>query len=196
MTARQKFLRWIYPVFNYIGKIFKFNSKAFSSDKPALQSFYELSARQSTGEEISFADIKGKKVLIVNTASDCGYTAQLKELEELYESKKDSLVILAFPANDFKEQEKNDDEAIAAFCKKNYGIKFPVMKKSRVVVHSDQNKVYEWLTDRDRNGWNEHAPTWNFCKYLVDEKGNLTHFFEAASSPASKKILNAIERKN
>ena len=110
--------------------------------------------------------------------------------------KKNNLEILAFPANDFKEQEAHDDQYIETFCKKHYGVTFPLMKKSKVVVHSAQNNVYEWLTDKEQNGWNSTEPTWNFCKYLIDEKGNLTHFFAAAESPLGKNIVTAIERKN
>ena len=196
MTARQRFLKTIYPIFKFLNRLFKSRSHIFSSSRPALRSFYELKATLSSGEEFSFAQLKNKKVLIVNTASDCGFTPQYDGLEKLYEREKDRLVVLAFPANDFKHQENREDRAIAAFCKKNYGISFPLMQKSTVVVHSTQNPVFEWLTDEERNGWNNHAPTWNFCKYLVDEKGNLTDFFESNESPLGKKILTAIEGKN
>jgi glutathione peroxidase len=170
-------------------------AKLFSSARPAVQSFYGLSATSNNGHEINFSEFKNKKVLIVNTASDCGFAAQYRELEKLYTTHKDSLQILAFPANDFK-QEKYEDHQIDEFCKTNYGISFPVMRKSKVKIHSTQNLVYEWLTDKDRNGWNEMEPTWNFCKYLVDENGNLTHFFESTESPLGRNIIDAIENKN
>jgi len=195
MTAWQRFMKIIYPILRAFHRLIGKNNHSYSSSAPAIQSFYGLSATQNNGQEINFSSFRNKKVLIVNTASDCGYASQFKDMEALFEMKKDSIEILAFPANDFK-QETYDDPAIDEFCKKHYGVTFPVMKKSKVVIHSAQNKVYEWLTDKDRNGWNEHAPTWNFCKYLVDEKGNLTHFFEAAESPTGKKILSAIEEKN
>lgn len=196
MTARQRFLKAFYPVLKFTNRVFDRNTNIFSSDKPAVTSFYSLKATLNNGDEYDFNQLrnKNKKVLIVNTASDCGYTPQYKELETLYEEKKDHLEILAFPANDFKDQENKNDHAINEFCKKNYGITFPLMKKSKVVIHSSQNRVYEWLTDKDRNGWNVNEPTWNFCKYLVDEDGNLTHFFESGESPLGKNILTAIER--
>ncbi len=195
MTARQRFLKFVYPVFKFLNRVFKANANIFSSDKKSVESFYNLSATTSDGHQINFATLKNKKVLIVNTASDCGFTAQYKELETLYEQQKGNLAVLAFPANDFK-QERKDDNTIAIFCRQNYGVTFPVMRKSRVGVHSSQNKVYEWLTDKERNGWNTNEPTWNFCKYLVDENGNLTHFFEASESPMGKNILAAIAEKN
>ncbi len=196
MTARQRFLKIIYPLVKFLNRITNRNGNVFSSSRPALRSFYDLRATLNNGEDYDFSRLKNKKVLIVNTASDCGFTPQYQELEKLYESQKGELEILAFPANDFKDQEHYDDAQIDIFCKKNYGIQFPLMRKSKVVVHSSQNKVYDWLTDKEQNGWNSNEPTWNFCKYLVDEKGNLTHFFESNESPLGKNILTAIERKN
>lgn len=196
MTTRQRFLQIIYPFFSFVTRLFKRKMLIFSSDKKALRSFYDLRSTLTTGEDFEFSKLKNKKVLIVNTASDCGYTAQLGELEKLYALKKDSLEILAFPANDFKKQESTEDHEINAFCKMHYGITFPLMRKSKVVIHSSQNEVFEWLTDKERNGWNVNDPSWNFCKYLVDEKGNLTHFFESSESPLGKNIRAAIDRKN
>lgn len=196
MTVKQRFLKFLYPFFLFLNRIFKKNGKIFSSDKKAIRSFYDLKATLNDGEEYDFTQLKNKKVLIVNTASDCGFTPQYSQLEKLYEMKKDSITVLAFPANDFKEQEWGEDQDIHTFCKKHYGITFPLMHKSKVVVHSAQNPVYEWLTDKGSNGWNENEPTWNFCKYLVDEQGNLTHFFEASESPLGKNILAAIDQKN
>ena len=193
MTAKQQFLKIAYPIFAFFTKTFKINKGIFASDKLAPQSFYLLNSILNNGDEMDFSQLKNKKVLIVNTASDCGYTAQYEDLEKLYNFKKEKLVILAFPANDFQKQESKDDHSIAEFCKRNYGISFPLMKKSKVVIHSTQNKVYDWLTDKDKNGWNSNDPSWNFCKYLVNEKGNLTHFFESSESPMGKNILAAIE---
>ena len=194
MTFKQNFLKTLYPLFAFLNRIFKKNNGIFSSDKLAVQSFYTLHATLSDGQEYDFSQLKDKKVLIVNTASDCGFTPQYDELEKLFNLKKESLQILAFPANDFLEQESKNDHSIAAFCKQNYGITFPLMKKSKVVLHSSQNTVYDWLTDKEKNGWNSKEPSWNFCKYLVNENGNLTHFFEASESPLGKNILAAIEQ--
>lgn len=192
MTLKQQFLKAVYPIFAFLNRVLKKNNGMFSSDQPAKQSFYTLKTTLNNGNEFDFSKLKNKKVLIVNTASDCGFTAQYDDLEKLFNLKKESLEILAFPANDFQKQESKNDQSIAEFCKQNYGITFPLMKKSKVVVHSSQNNVYDWLTDKEKNGWNSNEPTWNFCKYLVNEKGNLTHFFEAAEPPLGKNILAAI----
>ena len=196
MTVKQRFLKILYPIFIFLNRMFKKNNNIFSSDKKAIKSFYNLKATLNNGGEYDFAQLKNKKVLIVNTASDCGFTPQYGQLQKLYEMKKDSLTILAFPANDFKEQEWGGDQDIHNFCKNHYGLTFPLMRKSKVVLDSAQNPIYEWLTDKNANGWNEMEPTWNFCKYLVDENGNLTHFFEASESPLGKNIWAAIEQKN
>ncbi|MEO7047163.1 MAG: glutathione peroxidase, partial [Ferruginibacter sp.] len=140
-----------------------------------------------------FSTLKNKKVMLVNTASDCGYTKQYDGLQELHEKFKDKVVIIGFPANDFGAQEKGSDDTIAEFCKVNFGVTFPLAKKSTVVKGAEQSEVYQWLTDEHKNGWNNTAPTWNFCKYLIDEKGNITHFFEAGVEPMGKEIAAAIE---
>ena len=138
----------------------------------------------ASGHHFDLNTIKGKKLLIVNTASKCGYTHQYAELERLYEKNQDRLAILAFPSGDFRDQEFEDDDTITTFCKINYGIRFPVMKKSIVLKKEGQNSIYNWLTDKAKNGWNSKAPYWNFCKYLIDERGNLTHFFGPSVSPS------------
>jgi glutathione peroxidase len=192
MTGKQKFIQLIYPALEKITGLFKINSKVLSSQTPASTSFYDLKAVMNNGKEYDFSQLKNKKVLIVNTASNCGYTPQYDDLEKLYSINKDTLQIIAFPANDFKEQEKDDDETIAEFCKINFGVTFPLMKKAVVVKKEDQNNVFNWLTQKEKNGWNTKEPSWNFCKYLIDEKGNLTHFFEASVPPLGKEITNAI----
>ena len=138
--------------------------------------------------------MKGKKVLLVNTASNCGYTSQYSELQELYEKYKGKLEIIGFPANDFKEQEKGSDEEIAQFCKVNFGVSFPLMKKSVVIKSTDQNPVFKWLSDSTQNGWNQKEPSWNFSKYLVDEKGVLTNYFDPSVSPLSEEVIKSIEK--
>ncbi len=192
MTGKQTFMKFFYPAIEAAGKLFKVNSKVLSSQTPAATSFYDLKAIMNNGKEYDFSLLRHKKVLIVNTASNCGYTAQYDDLEKLYGIEKDKLEIIAFPANDFKEQEKDDDETIANFCKINFGVTFPLMKKTVVVKREDQSNVYNWLTQKEKNGWNTQEPTWNFCKYLIDENGNLTHFFEASISPLGKEVTDAI----
>jgi len=103
------------------------------------------------------------------------------------------LVIIGFPANDFKEQEKGDDEEIAAFCKINYGVTFPLAKKSSVISGPSQNIIFHWLSHAKENGWLNRQPTWNFSKYLVNEEGVLTHYFDPGVSPLSDDVLKAVE---
>ncbi len=192
MTIRQKILKTVYPFLMAItGK--KAKSLVNTDISPAVP-FYSLRAVANNGTEFDFAQLKGKKVLLVNTASDCGYTAQYHELQQLYEKYQNKLVILAFPANDFKEQEKGSDEDIAQFCKINFGITFPLMKKSSVIKSPEQNHIFKWLSDATLNGWNNQQPSWNFSKYLVDENGKLIKYFDPAVSPLSKDVMNAIEQ--
>ena len=192
MTARQAILKTLYPVFNFLNKIFKNNMQTKNSGLPSKVSFYDLKMTQSNGEIFDFNNLQNKKVLLVNTASDCGFTSQYDGLQKLYEENKDKLVILAFPSNDFGQQEKGADHTIQQFCKINFGVTFPLMKKDTVIKTNLQNPVFNWLTDKNKNGWNDKAPSWNFCKYYVNENGNLTHVFEAAVEPTDIKITSLI----
>jgi len=192
-TLQQKMLRFFYPVVRKLGKISKngtiLENKNNSEPK---KSFYELKVTLNNGKETDFSVFKGKKVLLVNTASNCGYTGQYAELQSLHEKFGDKLAILAFPANDFKEQEKGDDKDISQFCQVNYGVTFPLAKKSVVLKNEAQHPVFKWLTDSEANGWNEHAPDWNFSKYLIDEKGKLTNYFGPSISPLNEEFLKAV----
>jgi len=156
------------------------------------KSFFDLKATLNNGKQISFSQWKEKKVLIVNTASDCGYTRQYEELQALQLRFASTLVVIGFPANDFEEQEKGTDEEIMQFCKLNYGISFPLSTKTVVIKSAGQNDVFRWLTDKSANGWNDKAPSWNFSKYLVDERGTLTHYFDPSVSPLGKEVISAI----
>jgi len=156
-------------------------------------SLYTLKATLNDGTTLNMASLKGKKILLVNTASDCGYTSQYEQLQKLYSQYGNTLVVIGFPANDFKEQEKGTNEEIASFCKKNYGVSFPLAEKSIVIKKTDQNSIFQWLTDASKNGWNNQAPTWNFCKYLVNEEGMLINYFGPAVEPTSEEIVNAIK---
>lgn len=193
MTLRQKFLKAVYPAFMWLsGK----KAKAFSNHQAQPKvSFYSLKPVLNNGTSYDLSQLKGKKVLLVNTASNCGYTNQYDDLQKLYEQEKDKLVILGFPANDFKEQEKGSDEDIAQFCKLNFGVTFPLMKKSVVVKGTEQNEVFKWLSDSTLNGWSNKQPSWNFSKYLVNEEGQLTNYFDPSVSPLSNEVLSAIHQK-
>lgn len=145
------------------------------------ESFHALTAISNTGEKISFEKYKGKKVLLVNLASQCGYTPQYEELETLHQKNKE-MIILGFPANNFGKQEPGTDKAIAEFCKLNFGVTFPLFKKDDVKGNSKQ-AVYLWLSDKNKNGWNDVEPQWNFYKYLIDEEGNLAKVYSSSVSP-------------
>ena len=149
--------------------------------KPPVD-FYSLKAYNNAGEEINFKIYKGKKVLIVNLASQCGYTPQYAELENLFVTN-NHLVILGFPANNFGQQEPGTDHEIAEFCKINFGVTFPLFKKDDVKGENKQ-PVYQWLSDKNKNGWNDVEPEWNFFKYLVDENGILEKVASSSVSPA------------
>lgn len=195
MTIRQRLLRLVYPLVMLASRVSGRKSTMLENKdevKP-MTSIYDLSITLNNGQTKPLADFKGKKLLLVNTASNCGYTDQYKDLQQLYEQYKDELVIIGFPANDFKEQEKGSDEEIATFCQVNYGVTFPLAKKSTVIKSAAQNPIFRWLSDKQQNGWNEEQPTWNFSKYLVNEEGQLTHYFDPAISPTSKEVIDAIK---
>lgn len=195
MNYRQKVLKAFYPAWMWWTKLTGKNSKqmANTNAKQPNESFYNLKATANNGSEILFSDFKGKKVLLVNTASNCGYTSQYEDLQKLYDDNKDKLVIIGFPANDFKEQEKGSDEEIAQFCKINFGVTFPLAKKSVVIKADEQNPVFRWLSDPAKNGWCNQEPVWNFTKYLVNEEGMLTGYFEPSLSPVSQEIKKAVQ---
>ena len=192
MTYRQKFLKAVYPALMWFTKLTGKNTKELAGNKQPPVSFYSLKGQLNNGDTLDFAELKGKKVMLVNTASDCGYTNQYTDLQKLADEYKDKLIILGFPANDFKDQEKGTDEEIATFCKKNYGVTFPLMQKSTVIQSAEQNLIYKWLTDSTKNGWNTKPPTWNFTKYIVNEDGVLTNYFGPSISPLDKDVVNAI----
>ncbi|TAL47659.1 MAG: glutathione peroxidase [Chitinophagaceae bacterium] len=194
MTIRQKVLKAVYPALMWWTKVSGKNVTSLSNKKaqPPV-SFYSLKDTMNNGKEFDFSTLKGKKVLLVNTASDCGYTDQYDDLQKLYQQYNGKLVIIGFPANDFKEQEKGSDEEIAQFCKINYGVTFPLMKKSSVLKGAGQNPVFQWLSDSTKNGWCNKKPSWNFSKYIVNEEGVLTNYFGSSVSPASDEFTKAIK---
>jgi glutathione peroxidase len=196
MTVRQRILKAVYPIMIGVTKLFGKNNKTMINQLGVIapRSVYDLTVTLNSGDTLTLSSLQGKKILLVNTASDCGYTNQYADLQKLYEQNKDRLVIIGFPANDFHEQEKGSDTEIAQFCKINFGVSFPLAQKSVVIKSPEQNPVFEWLTHKDQNGWNEQAPSWNFSKYLVNEKGVLTHYFDPSVSPMSNIITGAITK--
>lgn len=193
-TFKQKILRFLYPLIRKASKSGK-NGTVISNENNAssIVSFYQQKAILNNGNPIDFSVYSGKKVLIVNTASNCGYTGQYAELQKLHEKLGDKLAIIAFPANDFAEQEKSSDNEISQFCQINYGVTFPIAKKGVVVKSKEQQPIFKWLTDSRANGWNSHQPDWNFGKYVIDEKGNLTNYFGPSISPLDSEFLKAVE---
>jgi glutathione peroxidase len=196
MTTRQRILKFFYPFLMKVGKWFGKRSNRSGSDVTihAPVSFYSLEMQTNRGKTIPFTEFKGKKVLVVNTASVCGYTAQYAELQMLADQFNQNLVILGFPSNDFGGQEPGTDDEIEDFCSLNYGISFPLAKKTRVVKDANQHKVFRWLTHKDENGWHDEEPGWNFSKYLVNEKGLLVRCFEPGISPLDPMVVQSIEK--
>ena len=155
------------------------------------KSFYELEAISLDGKKISFDQYKNKKILIVNVASKCGYTYQYEGLQKLQDIYQDKVIVLGFPANDFFNQESGSNEEIEEFCETNYGITFPMFEKT-TTKGKKQSPIYQWLTYKDFNGWNAQRPTWNFCKYLVNEQGKLVGFFDSKVKPLSEEITSLL----
>jgi glutathione peroxidase len=156
------------------------------------QNLYSFKVKDIDGKEFDLAQLKGKKVMIVNTASECGFTRQYKELEELYKKYKDqNFVIIGFPCNQFGGQEPGTETEIKSFCSKNYGVTFPMMSKVHV-RGNDKCALYEWLTTKAKNGVSGEEVMWNFNKFLIDEKGNLVMHLGSAVEPLDDKILNWI----
>ncbi len=156
--------------------------------------FYSLKSRTIDGKEFDFSTLKGKKVLIVNTASKCGNTPQYAKLEDLYKKYGgDKFVILGFPANNFAHQEPGTNDEIAKFCTLNYGVTFPMMSKISV-KGDDMDPVYKWLTSKSENGVMDSNVQWNFQKYLIDEKGHLVDVIPPKEDPISDKIMAFINK--
>lgn len=155
------------------------------------RSIYDFKVEGLDGGTIDFAAFKGKKILIVNTASQCGYTPQYEGLEKLYETYKEKLVIVGFPANNFGAQEPGTNSEIKEFCKKNYGVTFPMAAKISV-KGDDTAPIYQWLCKKSENGVLDAEIKWNFGKFLLDEKGNLIAYFPSKVTPMSEVITSKL----
>ncbi|MEO6583132.1 MAG: glutathione peroxidase [Ferruginibacter sp.] len=159
-----------------------------TNDKNAV---YQFSVAGLEGETIDFNSFKGKKILVVNTASACGYTPQYKELEALYQQYKNKLVVVGFPANDFGGQEPGTNQDIKAFCQKNYGVTFPMAAKI-TVKGNEMAPIYQWLTSKEKNGVLDAEIKWNFNKFLIDENGKLIAYFPSKITPLSPEITGKL----
>ncbi len=151
-------------------------------------SIYDFKMISLEGKEIDFAAYKGKSLLIVNTASKCGYTPQYADLEKLHDNYGDKVVVLGFPANDFLWQEPGSNEEIATFCQKNYGVSFQMFEKISV-KGGDKHPLYKWLEVASGK-----SPSWNFCKYIVSKDGKTVKFFPSKVTPLDKAIMAEIEK--
>ncbi|MFZ4680101.1 MAG: glutathione peroxidase [Flavobacterium sp.] len=169
------------------------NTKAMETQKPVqLQTIYQFKVTDLYGKEFDFSTLKGKKILIVNTASECGLTPQYKDLEAIYKKYKDhNFVIVGFPANNFGSQEPGSNEQIAKFCQMNYGVTFPMMSKISV-KGKDIHEVYKFLTQKDKNGLQDSQVEWNFQKYLINEEGKLIKVLSPRVLPTDSEIVDWI----
>lgn len=159
----------------------------------AAEDFYSLEAKKINGEMLQFSELKGKKLMIVNTASYCGYTYQYAELQELYEKYGGSqFEIIGFPANNFNNQEPGSDEDIEKFCRENFGITFTMMSKISV-VGDDMHPVYQWLTQKEKNGVRNSQVQWNFQKYLISEDGSFFQVLGTTISPLNVMITDWLD---
>ncbi len=156
------------------------------------KSIHSFKVEALDGSTIDFSNFKGKKILVVNTASECGFTPQYKELESLYETYKDKLVIVGFPANNFGGQEPGSNQEIASFCEKNYGVTFPMAAKISV-KGDDMAPIYKFLTKKEENGVKNTSILWNFTKILLDEKGYVIDSFMSTTKPNSDKITKYLQ---
>lgn len=167
------------------------NNNTMTNEIAQEPTIYSFSVDGLEGGKINMADFKGKKILIVNTASKCGYTPQYKDLEVLYKKFGSKLVIIGFPANNFGSQEPGSNEEIGAFCEKNYGVTFPMAAKISV-KGDDMAPIYQWLTQKSKNGVLDAEIGWNFNKFLIDENGKMVAYFPSKVTPLSDEIVSKL----
>jgi glutathione peroxidase len=158
----------------------------------SAQSIHSFTVKSIDGKDIKMSGFKGKKILIVNTASKCGYTPQYESLEKVYEQYKDKLVIIGFPCNQFGGQEPGSNEEIVEFCKKNYGVTFPLADKVDV-KGTNTAAIYQWLTQKSKNGVLDASISWNFNKFLLDENGKMIAYYPSNVKPDSEAILSNLK---
>ena len=158
------------------------------------KTIYQFKVEDINGETFDLSSLKGKKVMIVNTASKCGYTPQYAELQRIYEQYKyDDFVIIGFPSNDFGNQEPGSNEEISEFCQKNYGVDFPMMAKI-TVKGEEKHPLYQFLTEKSKNGFRDSEVKWNFQKYLIDRDGKLVAVKDSNVVPSDTAIVNWIQK--
>lgn len=170
---------------------FAATNKKIEKNLPTKVSIYDFKLKTLDGQDITLAKFKGKKMLLVNVASECGYTPQYKNLQALHAKYGDKVVVIGFPANNFGGQEPGSSSEIKSFCTKNYGVTFQMMGKISV-KGDDTHPLYKWLSNKAENGSCEETPSWNFCKYLIDEKGNIIKFFGSKVDPLNSEITSLL----
>jgi len=177
----------------WVGVFCCITSSLQAQNKSMNTSIYQYVVSDINGDDFDFSSLKGKKIMVVNTASKCGLTPQYKKLQALYDRFKDSgFVVIGFPSNNFLWQEPGTNEDIVAFCEKNYGVSFPMMSKINV-KGSKKHPVYQFLTQKKKNGLRDSSVSWNFQKYLIDEEGQLVDVVGPRTQPDDEKILNWIK---
>jgi glutathione peroxidase len=171
----------------------KVSNQLTSAQPMEKQTIYQFKVKDLEGNEFDFASLKGKKILVVNTASKCGLTPQYKQLEAIYNQYKDqNFIIVGFPANNFGQQEPGSNKEIAEFCERNYGVTFPMMEKISV-KGSDMDAIYQFLTQKSKNGLKDSEVEWNFQKYLINEKGGLDKVVSPQVLPTDAVIVDWIK---
>ena len=174
-------------------EVTKLQAIVVESELQDAEEIFQFQVTDLYGDDFDFSKLKGKKIMVVNTASECGLTPQYEGLQKLYDTYKDkNFVIVGFPANNFGGQEPGSDLQIAAFCKENYGVSFPMMSKISV-KGSDMHEVYQFLTEKEKNGLQDSEVAWNFQKYLLNEQGQLEKVVSPKTLPTDAEIVNWIE---
>jgi glutathione peroxidase len=170
-------------------------NQSTTTNQSGMKTLHDFKATDIDGNEFDLSQLKGKKVIIVNVASKCGYTPQYKQLQELYTRYKDKgLEILGFPCNQFMGQEPGNEDEIQSFCEKNYGVTFKLFSKIDV-KGSSQHPIYKWLTSKSENGIEDSEVSWNFNKYLIDENGKYVKHLKSGADPLGDEIINWLEGK-
>jgi glutathione peroxidase len=176
-----------------IAIIISFTAYSQNGKNMENKNFHDFVVEDINGEKFDLETLKGKKVLVVNTASKCGFTPQYEGLQDLYEKYgNEKFTVIGFPANNFANQEPGTEEEIKQFCKKNFGVTFPMMSKISV-KGEDQHPVYQWLTQKKFNGKKDSKVKWNFQKYLIDENGELVNVLYSKTKPMDEKIVGWID---
>ena len=180
----------IYQIFLIVSLFFFSGDKIdYETNKKSTMNIYDIEINNINGKKLKLSEFKGKYMLFVNVASNCGFTNQYKSLQKLYQENSDKLVVIGVPCNQFGRQEPGSEEQISVFCSENYNVTFPMTEKTSV-RGPEQHKLYKWLTQKELNGRKNSSVKWNFQKYLVDGKGELIDYWYSLTSPTSSKITN------